>query len=106
MEMEWGKVVSTAHLGRMGKRIHATPSIRRIEAAGFEMLIGLLDKIVPALARPEGRHDEQLGPVAVPASERHRAAGRDDVNQAAFSSVSSTRRTWAARSSTLPRTMV
>lgn len=105
MEMEWGKVVSTAHLGRMGERIHATPSIRRIEA-GFEILGGLLDKIVPALARPEGRHDEQLGPVAVPASERHRAAGRDDVNQAAFSSVSSTRRTWAARSSTLPRTMV
>jgi dGTPase len=34
------------------ERIYATPSVLQIEAAGFEILGGLLDKIVPALATP------------------------------------------------------
>lgn len=93
-------------LGREGERIHATPSIWGIGAAGFEILGGLPDKIVPALVRPEDRHEGQPGPEAVLAPERQRAAGRGAVNQAAFSLASSTPRTWAARSSTLPRTMV
>ena len=38
------------------ERIYATPSVLQIEAAGFEILGGLLDKIVPALATlPEHR---------------------------------------------------
>ncbi len=38
------------------ERIYATPSVLQIEAAGFEILGGLLDKIVPALAtRPDRR---------------------------------------------------
>jgi len=35
------------------ERIYATPSVLQIEAAGFEILGGLLGKIVPALAKPE-----------------------------------------------------
>lgn len=35
------------------ERIYATPSVLQIEAAGFEILGGLLSKIVPALAKPE-----------------------------------------------------
>lgn len=34
------------------ERIYATPSVLQIEAAGFEILGGLLEKIVPALATP------------------------------------------------------
>jgi dGTPase len=34
------------------ERIYATPSVLQIEAAGFEILGGLLDKIVPALVTP------------------------------------------------------
>jgi len=34
------------------ERIYATPAVLQIEAAGFEILGGLLDKIVPALATP------------------------------------------------------
>jgi dGTPase len=36
------------------ERIYATPSVLQIEAAGFEILGGLLGKIVPALVKPEG----------------------------------------------------
>jgi dGTPase len=35
------------------ERIYATPSVLQIEAAGFEILGGLLGKIVPALVKPE-----------------------------------------------------
>jgi len=37
------------------ERIYATPSVLQIEAAGFEILGGLLSKIVPALARQHGQ---------------------------------------------------
>jgi dGTPase len=35
------------------ERIYATPSVLQIEAAGFDILGGLLGKIVPALVKPE-----------------------------------------------------
>ena len=43
-------------IGRLSReRIYATPSVLQIEAAGFEILGGLLDKIVPALVRLDAR---------------------------------------------------
>jgi dGTPase len=43
-------------IGKLSReRIYATPSVLQIEAAGFEILGGLLDKIVPALVLPEAQ---------------------------------------------------
>jgi dGTPase len=41
-------------IGKMSReRIYTTPAVLQIEAAGFEIIAGLLDKIAPALFTPE-----------------------------------------------------
>lgn len=46
-------------------RIYTTPAVLQIEIAGFEILGGLLGKIVPALLKPEDRSEEQKKIVAL-----------------------------------------